>query len=48
MARTRVLNLWQYTEAIPTLPLLGTGLSPLLQWSLLPPLVLWLVRRQLT
>lgn len=45
---TRVLNLWQYTEAMPTLPLLGTGLSPLLQWTLIPPLLVWLVRRQLS
>ena len=45
---TRVLNVWQYTEAMPTLPLLDTGITPLLQWILLPPLVLWTVRRQLT
>ena len=38
---------WAYAEMMPTLPLLGTGLAPLLQWVLLPPLVVWLVRRQL-
>jgi hypothetical protein len=38
---------WQYAERMPTLPLLGTGLAPLLQWLLLPPLIVWLVRRQL-
>ncbi|WP_205527550.1 hypothetical protein [Halomonas sp. JS92-SW72] len=32
---------------MPTLPLLGTGLAPLLQWLLLPPLIVWLARRQL-
>ena len=38
---------WQYAEAMPRLPLLGTGLAPLLQWLLLPPVVVWLVRRQI-
>lgn len=38
---------WQYAEGMPTLPLLGTGLMPLLQWLLLPPLVAWLARRQI-
>jgi hypothetical protein len=45
---TRVLHRWAYAEAMPVLPILGVGLSPLLQWLLLPPLVLWFVRRQLT
>lgn len=44
---TEVINRWQYTEAMPTLPVLGTGLAPLLQWTLLPPLILWLARRHL-
>lgn len=43
-----VLDLWQYAENMPTLPFLRTGVSPVLQWILLPPLVVWLVRRQLT
>ena len=38
---------WEYAEAMPRLPLLGTGLAPLLQWLLIPPLVIWLVRRQI-
>jgi len=29
-------------------PLLGTGLLPTLQWLLLPPVVLWFMRRQLS
>ena len=28
---------WAYAEAMPRLPPFGTGLSPLLQWLLLPP-----------
>lgn len=27
---------WAYAPAMPTLPVLGTGLSPLLQWTALP------------
>lgn len=39
---------WEYADAMPIVPLLGVGLSPLLQWILLPPLLAWFVRRQLT
>lgn len=42
------LGRWAYAEIMPTLPVLGTGLLPLAQWFVLPPLVVWLVRRQLT
>lgn len=38
---------WAYGELMPTLPLLGTGLAPLLQWVILPPMILWLARRQM-
>jgi len=37
---------WAYNDAMPRLPILGTGLLPLLQWLALPPVVLWFVRRQ--
>lgn len=33
---------WAYSELMPTLPVLGTGLAPLLQWIVVPTLVLWL------
>ena len=45
---TGPLNRWSYAPSMPTLPVLGTGLFPLLQWILLPPLTIWFVRRQLT
>jgi hypothetical protein len=44
---TEVLDRWEYAPGMPTLPRLGTGLGPLLQWALLPPLPLWLARRRL-
>jgi hypothetical protein len=44
---TGPLDRWQYAAAMPRLPVLGTGLLPLLQWILLPGAILVLVRRQL-
>jgi hypothetical protein len=44
---TGPLARWRYGDAMPTLPWLGTGALPLLQWLTLPPLVLWLARRQI-
>ena len=42
---------WSYTDAMPVLPLLGTGLTPLLQWVVVPGLAFatvmgWERRRQ--
>lgn len=34
-----------YAAAMPRLPVLGTGLAPLLQWLVLPPLALLAARR---
>jgi hypothetical protein len=33
---TTVRASWAYSEAMPTLPVIGTGLSPLLQWIVVP------------
>ncbi|MEH6721783.1 MAG: hypothetical protein V7704_23190 [Aurantimonas endophytica] len=38
---------WTYSDLMPLVPPLGTGLSPLLQWTVIPPLVIWLTRRHL-
>ena len=40
-----VLERWTYAHRMPTI--LGTGLTPVIQWLLLPPLVLWLAVRHL-
>ncbi|MEX2496634.1 MAG: hypothetical protein WD448_11120 [Woeseia sp.] len=42
------LERWSYAPTMPQLPLLGTGVLPLLQWIVLPPLILFFVRRQIT
>jgi hypothetical protein len=44
---TLVSQRWEYAPLMPRVPWLGTGLSPLLQWLILPPLMLWMSRRQL-
>ena len=36
---------WRYSEMMHVV--LGVGLTPILQWILLPPLILWLALRQL-
>lgn len=36
---------WVYDDSMPRLPLLGVGLSPILQWTLLPPISLVAVRK---
>lgn len=38
---------WSYSERMLIVPLLGIGLSPFLQWILLPPLVIWFSKRQM-
>lgn len=40
---TQVRQSWEYSDAMPRL--LGLGLAPLLQWVLLPPAILALLRR---
>ncbi len=38
-------TLWQYSERMPVVPGLDIGLTPLLQWLILPPIVLVLLAR---
>ena len=44
---TNISLRWTYSELMPLAPPFGTGLSPLLQWLVIPPLVVWLTRRHL-
>jgi hypothetical protein len=36
---------WAYSESMPVVPVLGTGLSPVLQWLVIPSLALVAARR---
>lgn len=48
LLNTKILQRWEYIEAMPTFPWLDVGVVPIIQWILLPPLILMIVRRQLT
>lgn len=41
---TEVQQRWQYSARMPTIPVLGTGLLPLLQWLILPPVTVFFAR----
>ena len=32
---------WAYSDLMPVIPVIGTGLAPLLQWVVVPTLALW-------
>jgi hypothetical protein len=40
----QVRGSWAYSDLMPVVPVIGTGLSPLLQWLLLPPVCLVVAR----
>lgn len=44
---TTVRQSWAYNDWMPVLPLLGTGLSPLLQWLIIPSAAFIVVHRRL-
>lgn len=44
---TNISLRWTYSDLMPLVPPFGTGLSPLLQWLIVPLLVVWLTRRHL-
>ena len=41
-----VLNRWQYATAMPTLPIIGTGITPILQWLMIPPIIVFMKLRR--
>ena len=40
-----VRQTWAYSDLMPVVPVIGTGLSPLLQWAAVPLLALHFARR---
>ncbi|MDH5530419.1 MAG: hypothetical protein OEY05_10295 [Paracoccaceae bacterium] len=42
---TEILNRWSYGPGMPRLPIVGTGFAPLVQWLIVPALVLWYLNR---
>src|SRR3546814_3759587 len=43
---TEIRASWAYTETMPRLPLIGTGLAPLAQWIVVPLVAFWWARRR--
>ena len=39
---TEVYGRWQYSESMPLLSIFDIGLTPFLQWLLIPPVSLWI------
>lgn len=44
---TEIRGNWAYTELMPTLPLVGVGISPFAQWIIVPVAAFWWARRPL-
>jgi hypothetical protein len=36
-----VRQIWAYSDLMPVVPVIGTGLAPLLQWFIVPTVALW-------
>lgn len=41
-----VRKTWEYSKLMPTIPPLGTGLSPLMQWLIVPAIGFWMIRHR--
>ncbi len=41
----RIKGTWGYTELMPIVPVIDIGGMPFLQWLLVPPVLLWLMRQ---
>lgn len=41
---TEIRGSWSYADLMPTLPLIGSGLSPLAQWIVIPLAAFWWAR----
>lgn len=42
-----LLDRWSYGDAMAVIPVIGIGLAPFVQWLLLPPIVAFVVHRQI-
>jgi hypothetical protein len=44
MLNVNIKGTWDYTELMPVIPVIEIGGMPFMQWVLIPPLTLWLIR----
>jgi hypothetical protein len=43
-----IKDLWGYSDLMPVIPYIGVGIVPLVQWIVIPPLIIFFVKRQLS
>ena len=41
-------KLWGYSDLMPVIPYIEVGIVPLIQWIIVPPLLVFIVRKQLS
>ncbi len=44
----RIIQSWGYSELMPVMPFIGVGLVPVLQWIVVPLLLILILKRQLS
>jgi hypothetical protein len=44
IVNTRINNTWGYADLMPMVPFIEIGGMPFLQWLLIPPVLIWLMR----
>lgn len=44
IVNVRIMGTWDYTELMPIIPVIEIGGMPFMQWVLVPPILLWLMR----
>ncbi len=47
MRNVRIVESWAYSDLMPVIPYIGVGVVPLIQWIIIPIILLFIVRRQL-
>jgi hypothetical protein len=48
MANVRLIESWGYSSLMPVIPYIRVGVVPLIQWIIVPPILILIVKRQLT
>jgi hypothetical protein len=41
-------KLWNYSDLMPVIPYIEVGIVPLIQWIIIPPILILIVRRQIS
>lgn len=45
ITNVRFKSTWGYTDLMPLVPIVDIGVTPLLQWLLIPPVLVWRMRQ---